>query len=189
MIERIHSGLASLAQSVTVWMQGRGQDFAADLVAAAVILLVGALAIRVLARVLRRTVEERVGPRTLLVRFLVSVAVKCAWAVLLVIVLEKLGVAVAPLIAGLGITGVVLGFAFQESLGSLAAGIMLAFNQPFKIGDAVIVGGHEGTVKQLDMMAVVIVTKDAHRVTIPNKQVWSSVIVNLTAEQQAGVRA
>jgi hypothetical protein len=69
------------------------------------------------------------------------------------IVLQRLGINIAPLVAGLGVTGFILGFAFQESLGNLAAGMMIALNQPFKVGDYIIAGGTEGSVKELKMMA------------------------------------
>jgi len=90
-------------------------------------------------------------------------------------------VEIAPLIAGLGVTGFILGFAFQESLGNLASGLMIAINEPFKIGDYVIVAGHEGTVLKMDMMAAVLATADNKKIVIPNKSAWGSPIVNFSA--------
>ena len=98
------------------------------------------------------------GRHALVVRFVTSVAEKVAWAFVLVMALEKLGVDVGPIIAGLGVTGFILGFAFQESLGSLASGLMIAINQPFKVGDFVSVAGNDGTITALDMMAVTLAT-------------------------------
>ena len=88
---------------------------------------------------------------------------------------------VGPLVASLGVTGVVLGFAFKESLGSLAAGLMIALNHPFKVGDYVIVGGIEGAVAELNMMATVLTTGDNKKVTVPNGTVWGSAITNFNA--------
>ena len=181
MVNELKTELVDSAKPMVNWLSEKGADFAIDFVAAVIIILVGMLVIRVMTKLLKRVVERKVGDREMLERFLMSVAVKGAWAVLIMIVLDKLGVAVGPLIAGLGATGFILGFAFQESLGSLAAGIMIAFNQPFKLGDYVFVGGHEGTVKQLDMMAVVLATGDNRKITIPNKQAWGGPIINYSA--------
>ncbi len=163
------------------WLQQEGAAYAMKALAALVILVVGAIAIKVLAAVLKKGFSRADGRHALAVRFIVSVIVKSAWAVLIVVVLGKLGVNVGPLIAGLGVTGFILGFAFQESLGSLASGLMIALNEPFKVGDYVVVGGYEGTVLQLDMMAVTLATPDNRRITIPNKSAWGSPIVNYSA--------
>ena len=117
----------------------------------------------------------------LLRTFLCSIASKTGWTILAVIALGRLGVDVGPLVASLGVTGVVLGFAFKESLGSLAAGLMIALNHPFKVGDYVIVGGIEGAVAELNMMATVLTTGDNKKVTVPNGTVWGSAITNFNA--------
>ena len=168
-------------QPIVTWLMEKGVDYAVDVAAALVILLVGAVAIRMLGAFLRHALVRADGRHALASRFVASVAVKTAWAFLIVIVLGKLGVNVGPLIAGLGVTGFILGFAFQESLGSLASGLMIAINEPFKVGDYVVVGGNEGTVLQLDMMAVTLATPDNRRITIPNKAAWGSPIVNYSA--------
>lgn len=171
----------SVFQPIVEWLTEKGVEYAVDVVAALVILIVGALAIRLLGTALRKALIRSDGRHALASRFIVSVLVKTAWAFLAVIILGKLGVNVGPLIAGLGVTGFVLGFAFQESLGSLASGLMIAINEPFKVGDYVAVGGFEGTVLQLDMMAVTLATPDNRRITIPNKSAWGSPIVNYSA--------
>ena len=181
MVDEVKNELVSSAQPAVTWLSEKGMDFAMDLIAAIIIFLVGMVCINIMTKVIKKLVERKIGKREMLERFLMSVAVKGAWAVLIMIVLDKLGVAVGPLVAGLGATGFILGFAFQESLGSLAAGIMLAFNQPFKLGDYVLVGGYEGTVRQLDMMAVVLATSDNRMITIPNKQAWGGPIINYSA--------
>ena len=84
-------------------------------------------------------------------------------------------------IVGLGVTGFIIGFAFQETLGSFASGMMIAINQPFKVGDYVVAGGVEGTVLELNMMATVFATADNKKVVVPNKVVWGSAITNFSA--------
>ena len=100
---------------------------------------------------------------------------------LIVMILSRLGVNVGPLIAGLGVTGFILGFAFQESLGNLASGMMIAINQPFKVDDFIDAAGFSGTVKEVNMMATILSSPDNKKVVMPNKSVWGGPIVNYTA--------
>jgi len=164
------------------WLKTDGVAFGFRAFGALLILAVGAIAIRIFAGLLTKVLDKsKLGSQSLVAKFIASVAVKVAWAFLAVIVLGKLGVDVGPLIAGLGVTGFVVGFAFQESLGSLAAGLMIAINKPFKVGDYVSVAGHEGAVSALDMMAVTLATPDNKKITIPNKQAWGAPILNYSA--------
>ena len=149
---------------------------------AALILVVGYFAIKYGSVLLHKALAKAEnGKYALVVRFVTSVAEKVAWTFVVVIVLEKLGVDIGPIIAGLGVTGFVLGFAFQESLASLASGLMIAINQPFKVGDFVNVSGNEGTITALDMMAVTLATPDNRKITIPNKAAWGQPIINYSA--------
>ena len=125
------------ASQITTWVTEKGLDFALNLVFALVILLVGWLAIKLIAFTVRKALMRGKAKGRLLADFICSVVTKACWAVLLVMVLGRLGVNVTPLIAGLGVTGFILGFAFQESLGNLASGMMIALNEPFKVGDVV----------------------------------------------------
>lgn len=170
------------ANQFITWIQTRSAEIALTAIYALALLAIGALVIHFLSKALARTLEKtKLGRESLIAKFIVSVAVKTAWAFLVVIVLGKLGVDVGPIIAGLGVTGFVLGFAFQESLGSFAAGLMIALNKPFKVGDYVAVAGFEGSITALDMMAVTLATADNRKITIPNKQAWGQPIVNYSA--------
>ena len=178
----------NLATAAMEWLKTAGVDYGFRILGALAILIVGAIAIRIFAGVLTRLLEKtKLGAKSLVAKFIASVAVKVAWAFLAVIVLGKLGVDVGPLIAGLGVTGFVVGFAFQESLGSLAAGLMIAINKPFKVGDYVSAAGLEGAITALDMMAVTMATGDNKKITIPNKQVWGAPIVNYSALERRRV--
>ena len=162
------------------WLAGSGVDLLTNLLVSAVILLVGWVVIRLVDKALRKAMA-RANRKVLLVNFIVSVVTKVGWAILLVTILSRLGVDVTPLIAGLGVTGFILGFAFQESLGNLASGLMIAINEPFKVGDVVDAAGHTGSVLEVNMMATVMLTPDNKRIVLPNKGVWGGPIVNYSA--------
>ena len=170
-----------LWNQILAWLSEKGVSFAINVVTAILILIVGALVIKLIRGTVARALAKVNKMSKLLSDFLVSVVSKTCWAVLLLLVLQRLGVNVGPLVAGLGITGFILGFAFQETLGSFAAGMMIALNQPFKVGDYVVAGGVEGAVLELNMMATVFATADNKKVVVPNKVVWGSAITNFSA--------
>ena len=170
-----------LWNQVVSWITEKGLSFAISLAVAIILLVAGALVIRLIVAAVGRAVEKSGRGNSLFATFARNVTSKVCWAILLVTILGKLGVNIGPIIAGLGVTGFILGFAFQESLANLAAGLMIAINQPFKIGDYVVVAGLEGTVLQVDMMATVLATADNKKVVIPNKSAWGAPITNFSA--------
>jgi len=82
------------------------------------------------------------------------------------------------------VSGFVLGFAFQETLGNLAAGFMVAITKPFKVGDYVDIAGHSGSINNVGASITKLTTLDNKRVIIPNSKIWGNPIVNYTALKQ-----
>lgn len=79
------------------------------------------------------------------------------------------------------VSGFVLGFAFQETLGNLAAGFMIAITKPFKSDDYVEMADKSGRVNHVGASVTTLTTVDNKRVIIPNSKIWGSPIVNYTA--------
>jgi len=102
-------------------------------------------------------------------------------AVGLMIVLAALGVNITPLFALVGGASFIIAFALQETLGNLAAGLMIMFNRPFDEGDYVKVAGLGGTVKHVSVVSTTVTTPDNQLIVIPNSKVWGDVITNVTA--------
>lgn len=118
----------------------------------------------------------------LLKSFLVNVVRKLTRIVGLVVALSMLEINIGPLVAAIGATGFVVGFALQNTLSNFAAGIMLLLYRPFDIGDDVnVAGGTAGTVEELTLVSTSLITADGHRVVVPNSAIWGAVIVNESA--------
>ncbi|MFY0608289.1 MAG: mechanosensitive ion channel family protein [Cyclobacteriaceae bacterium] len=98
--------------------------------------------------------------------------------ILEVLQLEK---AVTSLLAGVGVVGLALGFAFQDIAANFVSGIILAFRTPFQIGQIVSIAGHEGTVTRTNLRVSVIETYQGQEVYIPNKDVLQAPIINYSA--------
>jgi small conductance mechanosensitive channel len=85
----------------------------------------------------------------------------------------------ADLIKILGISGVAIGFAFQNILQNFVAGLLLLWAEPFRVGDEIKLDNYEGTVEEIQARATIIQTYDGRRVVIPNADLFTrSVVVN-----------
>ncbi len=93
-----------------------------------------------------------------------------------------LGIDVGAAIISISVvSGFVIGFAFQETLGNLAAGFMIAITKPFKVDDYVDIGGISGSITNVGTSITTMKTFDNKRVIIPNSKIWGNPITNFTA--------
>ena len=87
---------------------------------------------------------------------------------------------VTSLLAGAGIIGLALGFAFQDIAANFISGILLSVRHPFGIGDIIDSNGYYGTVKKLNLRNTIINTPQGQIVYIPNKEVYENPFTNFT---------
>jgi small conductance mechanosensitive channel len=102
----------------------------------------------------------------------------------LIAVLNRFGVETTSLIALLGAAGLAIGLALQGTLSNVAAGVMILFFRPFKIGDWVKLGGEFYVIDSLGFFICKGHLPDGPVVFIPNSQIWGHTIVNLSVTDQ-----
>ncbi|KAA3631295.1 MAG: hypothetical protein DWP97_13405 [Calditrichaeota bacterium] len=102
----------------------------------------------------------------------------------LIIALNILGLKslATSLVAGGGITAVVLGFAFREIGENLLAGFFLAFSRPFEIGSLIQSGEFQGIVKNIELRSTHIRAADGRDIFIPSSEIFSKPIINFTKD-------
>src|ERR1700683_4302035 len=89
------------------------------------------------------------------------------------------------LIKILGISGVAIGFAFQNILQNFLAGLLLLWAEPFRIGDEIKLDPYEGTVEEIQPGATIIKTYDGRRIVIPNADLFThSVTINTALDSR-----
>lgn len=86
------------------------------------------------------------------------------------------GIDVSALVAGLGLTGFALGFAFRDVLSNVLAGVLILMYRPFRKGDRIAVSGLEGTVSAIDLRYTILAGEDT-RILIPNSNLFTNPIV------------
>ena len=159
-----------------------------ELLAALVVLLVVIFAVdRILVRAGRRWLERlppgdqaMVTTRYRLLRR-IAVAVTVFVGLLVVLLANESTRAVAQaVLASSAVVGLVVGFAARTTLANFVAGVMIAINQPIRLGDRVSVGDAEGTVEDIGLAYTRLRTPDNRRVLIPNEELVNSRVTNLT---------
>ncbi len=177
----------SFWESVQLWFNQEAVGLLITAISILLILIVGKILITILRKVFGRMLARSKKINELMANFLLKIISVIGWVFVMLIVLGQMGVSLAPIIAGLGITGFILGFAFQETLGNLLAGVMIVLNAPFRIGDYVEIGSMNGTIRDMDMMSVTLATPDNKRVIMANKLIWGQAIVNYSYTERRRV--
>lgn len=97
-------------------------------------------------------------------------------------VMAQFGFDIVSLVAGLGIVGLAVGFAAQSTLANFIAGITILLEQSFQVGDWIHINENEGRVVLIALRTTHILTRDNITVIIPNSNVASSEVTNLTSK-------
>jgi len=147
--------------------------------AALIIIIAGILISKLSRRWLHAILNRsRIRDDLLLKNFFLRSVSLSIFLIAIIIALDKIDVPVNSLIAGLGITGLILGFGLRDTLSNFAAGLLLLIYRPFRAGEVIEVEGAHGTVEELSIVNMQMTTSDGVRVIMPNSKVWGSKIVN-----------
>lgn len=176
-------------------MDGFGQDFLnsvahwqqtvinniPNIVIALIVLLVAFFVDDRAQRAVERLVGLRNGQREIarLLGRMARVGV-LVFAVLIVVSIFRLTAIVTSFVASLGIAGLVIAFALQDITKNFAAGVLLLVLRPFRLDDTIKVKEFEGTVTDISLRATTLRTSDGVEVLVPNADVYSNPITNLT---------
>ena len=142
------------------------------------------------ARLIRRAVSavaERAGqpPGIALVFSRIASWVTLGVGILVAATIIFPTVTAASLFGALGVSGVAIGFAFKDIFQNLLAGILILITRPFKIGDQIVTGDHEGVVEEIQVRATLLRTYDNRRVVVPNSDLYTNrVIVNTAFDRR-----
>lgn len=153
-----------------------------DMAMAVVILLIGAILIKLLLRFTKKILEKSSLDES--VYLFVMRAVKIAlWIVLIVAVLPMIGIPAASLVTVLGAGGAAIALALKDSLGNVAGGILILINKPFVKGDTIELAEVTGVVDSIDLLTTQLHTFDNKIVTVPNGTITTSVLINYSREE------
>jgi len=145
------------------------------------ILIIGYLLVALVVRYIRRAMTKA-NMEKILIEFMSRTAKILLLIVVLIVAVSTLGLDVGAGLVSISVVfGFVIGFAFQDMLGNLAAGFMIALTKPFRVGDYVDAAGNSGSVQHVGVSNTTLLTIDNKKVVIPNSKVWGEAITNYTA--------
>jgi small-conductance mechanosensitive channel len=147
-----------------------------DLLFALIVVIIAVLIGKGISINLRRALKGKISKN--LLRNLVRIVNLIAIIFALIIILPILGINPMGLIVAGGIVALVIGFATQNILSNLVAGLFLMIERPIKIGDSVNIDGTSGVVEDVRIISTTIRTYDGLYVRIPNESVFTTKITN-----------
>lgn len=162
-------------------------SYATMAIGAIAVIIIGFWIANALARMVGKRMKKSGADETItpFVQSLLSTGLKI---MVLLAAVGMVGVDTASFVAIFAALSFAIGFALQGTLAHFAAGIMLLFFRPYKVGDLVTIGGGEtGTVKELGIFNTILATLDNKRVIVPNGTVGSNIITNISGQGMIGV--
>ena len=110
-----------------------------------------------------------------IIRFVARTAI---WVMVLLLTLDNLGVDITALVAGLGIGGIAVALALQNVLGDLLASLSIALDQPFVLGDFLVIGDHMGSVEYIGIKTTRLRSLTGEQIVMSNGDLLSSRLRN-----------
>ncbi len=146
---------------------------------AILIILIGYFVAKMVRNLINKLMRKVTGHATLL-----NLVVNTVYIIIILVAtfialgILKLDTAVTSLLAGAGIIGLALGFAFQDIAANFMAGIIMAIRVPFREGDIIESQDKMGIVHEMNLRATVIRSFEGQYQIIPNKEVFQNTITN-----------
>lgn len=143
-------------------------------------LIIAGQVIKIISRMLEKFFKK-INIDVTVRRFLLSTLKVLFYALVVLVLAERMGINQASVVAILGSVGVALGLAWQGSLSNFAGGMIILFSRPFSRGDYIITPKAEGIVDTIGIIYTILLTPDNKRISIPNGALANDVITNVTA--------
>lgn len=155
--------------------------YALKIVAALAIFMIGKWLAKKITGLIKMMMGKA-GVDQTLVSFSGNVIYGLALAFIVIAALSQLGINTTSLAAVLAAAGLAVGMALKDSLGNLAAGVMIILFRPFKIGDFIEAGGTSGAVEDITIFTTALKTPDNKAVIVPNGAITGGTIINYSAK-------
>jgi len=183
-MDTINNAIEIVTEKIQGWLE-QIVSMLPNFVIAVLILVIFYLIARVIAKILSRTLSHfsrNVAVVKLIISFTrITVMVIALFLALSILELEK---TVTSLLAGVGIIGLAIGFAFKDAIANFFSGIYIIFKSTVNVGDIVEHGDHYGTVKSIGLRAVKLTTFQGQEVVIPNRLIFEEIYKHYTVNYE-----
>lgn len=156
-------------------------EYAPKVIMALIVLWIGSILIRMLAKVLGRVLDRR-GVEPTLKRFLHSLVTISLRILLFITAIQMMGVQTTSFVAIIGAAGLAVGLALQGTLANFAGGTLILLFKPYKLGDLIEAQGVLGNVKEIQIFTTILLTPENKTAIIPNGAMANGNIINYSAD-------
>ncbi len=168
---------ASSVSKILDWVMESCVKYSFQVLGGLVLLAIGWFIGNFLARITRDMLKKKNVDVTV-TKFIAGAVKLLVMIFAAIAALSKFGIEIAPIIAGLSVVGFGTSFALQGPLSNYAAGIMLVFTKPFKVGDIIEVVNVHGEVEDMTLSRTILITVDGDKIIVPNKHIIGEIIHN-----------
>jgi small-conductance mechanosensitive channel len=152
-----------------------------------VMLVTVALARFIDRRIARRQLAPEAITRYRILRRSITATIIFVGLLSALLVIPQVRAVAGGLLASSAVLGIVVGFASQRALGNFVAGLLIAFTQPVRLGDAVVIEGGAGVVEEIGLIYTFVRIENGDRLVIPNETLVSDTIRNSTIRSREKV--
>ena len=135
---------------------------------------------RIVRRIIMRSTEKITVLDQSIGKVIYGIVRTVIWLFAFLIILDLFGINTASILTVLGAAGLAVGLAMKDSLSNIAAGLMLLFLHPYKVGDYVDAESVSGTIKEMGLFTTVLMTPDGLYVSAPNSVIFGKPIKNFS---------
>src|SRR5216117_2959718 len=158
------------------------------LVVVGVVMLITIVVARLIdRRIARRQLAPEAMTRYRIVRRSITATIFFVGLLSALLVIPQVRAVAGGLLASSAVLGIVVGFASQRTLGNFVAGLLIAFTQPLRLGDDVVIEDTEGVVEEIGLIYTFVRTENGDRLVIPNEKLASDTIRNSTIRRREKV--
>jgi small-conductance mechanosensitive channel len=158
------------------------------LVVVGVVMLIAIAVARLIdRRIARRQLAPEAITRYRIVRRSITATIVFVGLLSALLVIPQVRAVAGGLLASSAVLGIVVGFASQRTLGNFVAGLLIAFTQPVRLGDAVVIEGTPGVVEEIGLTYTFVRAENGDRLVIPNEKLASDTIRNSTIRSREKV--
>jgi len=171
------------ASMQTLW-DSYGMPFLVNIGTALILLIIGFMIAKWIKRLVAKALHRVESIDPTLEPILASIAYNAVLILVIAAVLTQAGIEATSILAALGAAGLAIGLALQGTLSNIAAGVMLLWLRPLKMGEFIDAGGIAGTIEDIGLFMTRMKQGDGVYVAVPNSQIWNKPIINFTRNPQ-----
>ncbi len=168
--------IEKISETLIYW----ATTYSIKLIAAILIFIIGKWIAGKLTKLITRLLEKNNVDITL-TKFLESIIYYTLLIVVIIAAAGQLGINTTSFLTIVGAAGLAIGLALKDSLSNFASGVMLVLFHPYRVGDFISAAGVSGNVISITLFNTILNTPDNQRVIVPNSNITTDVITNVTA--------